>query len=239
MFDAAVTAACARYRSSGRVAYHFARGKLRGDPVYRAVLETGLVPNGGTLLDLGCGGGLLLTLLAEVRRLGGPSPRLVGVETRPGAAAVARAALGTDAEIITADVRNRPLPAARAIVLFDVMSMMPAKDQDALLALLVDALEPGGLLLLREVDAAAGWRFRTVQLANRCKAFLLRTAGVHFHFRPREEWRRWLESAGLSVAWHPMGRGTPFANVLLVARKAGPAPGLDCASGAKQPGALP
>lgn len=208
-----------RYRSSGRVAFHFARGKLRRDPVYEAVFSGGFLSAEGTLLDLGCGGGLLLALLATAARTGVPTPRLIGVETRLRAAAVARAALGEDGEIVTADARVRPLPRARTIVLFDVLSMMPAADQDALLRAVVEALESGGLLLVRDADAGAGWRFRSVGFANRFKAWALRTRGVHFHFRTREGWREWLEEAGLSVEAFPMGRGTPFGNVLFAARK--------------------
>jgi SAM-dependent methyltransferase len=219
MFEDAMKAACERYRPAGRLAYHFARGKLRGDPVYRALFEGGWLPGDGVLLDLGCGGGLLLALVAEARRRGGPAPRLIGVETRPGAVAVARTALGGEAEILTGDVRTEALPPARAIALLDVLSMMPAADQDALLRVLVAALEPGGVLLVRDVDAGAGWRFRTVAVANRFKAWALRTRGVRFHFRTLDGWRAWLGAAGLAVESRPMGRGTPFANVLLIARK--------------------
>jgi len=224
-FAAIVAHASARYRSSGRTAYHFARGKLRGDPVYRAVLEGGLLPDAGTVLDLGCGGGLMLAALASARGLSGAAPtsasarRLVGVETRPGAAAIARRALGDEAEIVTDDVRRRQLPRAHAILLFDVLNMMRAADQDALLAVLLSALEPGGVLLVREADAAAGGRFRAVRVGNTLKAWLTGASTREFHFRPRAEWCRWLEKAGLTVETHPMGMGTPFGNVLLMGRK--------------------
>lgn len=226
-FAEIVAHASARYRPSGRTAYHFARGKLRGDPVYRAVLEGGLLPEAGTVLDLGCGGGLMLAVLASVRVLSGAAPtsasawRLVGVETRPKAAAIARRALGGEAEIVTDDVRRRPLPRAHVILLFDVLNMMRAADQDALLAALLRSLEPGGVLLVREADAAAGWRFRAVRASNSLKAWLTGASAREFHFRPLAGWRRWLEKAGLAVETHPMGMGTPFGNVLLVGRKRG------------------
>lgn len=224
-FSAIVAHAANRYRPSGRMAYHFARGKLRGDPVYRAVLEGELLPEAGTVLDLGCGGGLMLAALASARGLSGAAPtsvsarRLVGVETRPRAAAIARQALGDEAEILTGDVRRRPLPPAHAILLFDVLHMMRAPDQDALLAALLSSLEPGGILFVREADAAAGWRFHVVRAANTLKAWLSGASAGEFHFRPLAEWRRWLEQAGLAVETHPMGQGTPFGNVLLVGRK--------------------
>ena len=54
MFEDILHDACERYRPAGRIAYHFARGKLRGDPVYRAVWEGGLLPAEGTLLTHVC-----------------------------------------------------------------------------------------------------------------------------------------------------------------------------------------
>ena len=51
------------YRNAGLFAYNFARGKLGGDPVFRAVLERGLLVGRGHILDLGCGQGLLAAWL--------------------------------------------------------------------------------------------------------------------------------------------------------------------------------
>jgi SAM-dependent methyltransferase len=191
--------------------------------LYRAVIEGDLLPREGTLLDLGCGGGLMLAVLASARVLQtsstSSSMRLVGMETRMKAAAVARRALAGDAEIVTDDVRHRPLPSARAVLLFDVLSMMRAADQDALLAAVLAALEPGGVLLVREADAGAGGRFHTVNLGNRLKAWASGRSARDFQFRTLADWRRWLEQAGFAVEVRPMGMGTPFGNVLLVARR--------------------
>jgi hypothetical protein len=59
-----VDAAAGRYRAAGRFAYHFARGRLSGDPVFGTLLTQGLVPGGARILDLGCGQGLLASWLA-------------------------------------------------------------------------------------------------------------------------------------------------------------------------------
>ncbi len=67
--------ASARYRRGGRFAWHFARGKLRHDPVFRALLEHGDIGAGARVLDIGCGQGLLASLLAACDDAGG-APRL-------------------------------------------------------------------------------------------------------------------------------------------------------------------
>ena len=41
-----------------------------------------------------------------------------------------------------------------------------------------------------------------------------------YHCRPAAEWQRRLAEAGFRVETHPMSQGSPFANVLMVARGA-------------------
>jgi len=56
-------AATRPYIGAGQYAWHFARGKLRHDPVFFSLLRRGLLPERGNLLDLGCGQGVLLSLI--------------------------------------------------------------------------------------------------------------------------------------------------------------------------------
>jgi SAM-dependent methyltransferase len=223
--------ASARYRRCGRFDREFARKKLRADPVYTRILAEGWLPDGGTILDLGCGRGLMLALLAAARRhvasgawpaawpLPPTSVQLVGIDHRLKATAVAREALGDDARIITADVTAEPLPPSRAVLLFDVLHMIDRPDQEALLRRIRSALEEDGILLLREADASAGWRFRITRLGNRCTALWRRAFRQQFHYRSLDEWTRSLSELGFEVATHSMSAGTPFANVLLRARR--------------------
>jgi 2-polyprenyl-3-methyl-5-hydroxy-6-metoxy-1,4-benzoquinol methylase len=61
--------ACDPYRKAGLFAYFFARGKLGSDPVYRAILERGLLLGRLRILDLGCGQALLTAWLQAAARL--------------------------------------------------------------------------------------------------------------------------------------------------------------------------
>src|SRR6478609_10706319 len=65
---ALVTAASEPYQRAGRFAWHFARGKLRWDPVFSHLLARGLIAPRTRVLDIGCGQGLLASLLAAAAR---------------------------------------------------------------------------------------------------------------------------------------------------------------------------
>lgn len=236
VFDTLVRHASNRYVGSSIVAWEFARGKLRGDPLYREVLFGGWLPSGGRLLDIGCGQGLMLALLAEAERIardgGAPTgvglprfSRLVGIEMRAHRARLARAALGPDADIIESDARTVSPGGCRVVLLFDVLHMMSGAEQDALLSAAVGALEPGGVILVREADASAGLRFEAVRIGNRLTALASGAWRQRLTFRTVSQWRECFSRHGLEVEDTFTGKGTPFANHLfrLTVRQAGSA----------------
>jgi uncharacterized protein (DUF2062 family)/trans-aconitate methyltransferase len=224
-----------RYIPAGVFAWEFVRGKLRHDPLYFALLARGGLPEEGLLLDLGCGRGILMALLATARAQAergifpagwtapGPGLRFQGVDFRDKAARAARQALGGEATISTADLRAlRPgeLPQAAAIFLLDVLHYLAPEEQEELLDHAAAALAPGGLLVVREADAAAGGAFARTRAAERLAALLRGDLRQRLAFRSAAEWTARLAERGLAVRAIPMSRGTPFANVLLEARAA-------------------
>lgn len=211
-----VKAASRPYRAAGRFAWHFARGKLGGDPAFRHFLEARLIPEGARVLDLGCGQGLLAALL----RAAG-APRLAGyrgIELMASDVARAQRALGDDCGVVQGDIRSAEYGAADTVVILDVLHYMPHPDQDAVLRRVREALSPGGTLLLRVGDAAAGLPFRLSNWVDWSVAFARGHGATRFHCRSVAQWRGALEGLGFTVRAEPMSRGTPFANVLLVAR---------------------
>ena len=203
-----------RYEAVSKTAKYFARGKLSGDPVYEQAL--GVLPSGGTLLDIGCGQGLMLALLIETA-----APRfdrMIGIETRPRMARLARAAVGDHAEIIEADARTLDLEPCSAALLFDVVQMMSPQEQESMIATVTSMLAPNGVILLREADAAAGWRFEVVRISNRLKSFLIGTWRVRKHYRTHDEWLRCFDRLGLRAEVFSTATHELLGNVLFVAR---------------------
>lgn len=225
-------AACAPYRSSGNFAYHFTRGKLRGDPAFTAILARGLLTNSSHILDLGCGQGLLAAWLvaAEACTERGiwpdtwPSaPRLRsirGIDRARRDIECARRALGDRAEFLLGDIRETSFGMADAVVILDVLHFMDRKSQEQVLHRVRAALLPQGILLLRIGNAAAGLRFEISKWVDHSITLARSGELTRFHCRPLEEWLSLLGSSGFQCRAIPMSAGTLFANVLLVASPA-------------------
>ena len=223
--------AAQRYRASGLFAWKFARGKLAGDPAYFGILEHALIPDSARVLDLGCGQGLVAAWLVAARarydngqwpaHIAAP-PRIrhfTGIELMESDVDRARKALGDRAQFIVGDVRTAGFAEADAAIILDVLHYMSPSEQMAVLERVRDALQPSrGVLLLRVGDASAGWRFHYSWWVDRIVTFLRGHRLTALHCRPVSEWHAALESLGFAVDPVPMSTGTPFANVLLIAR---------------------
>ncbi len=144
------------YRSLGRFAAGFAWGKTRFDPCFWAAWER--LPREGVILDLGAGEGLLGSYLHAA----GSRVSLVGLDVDEARIRRARAVASPGDQYDVGDARTAPLPeGCAAVVALDVLHYLQPAEQDAVLARMVAALAPGGMILLRDPDtdrgAAAAW----------------------------------------------------------------------------------
>jgi SAM-dependent methyltransferase len=225
-----VEAASAPYAAAGRFAYHFARGKLKGDPVFEAILAHGLLARREQILDLGCGQGLLAAWLAAARGSwhagrwpdGWPEPPLAasirGIELVDRYAQRARTALGRQAEFIVADVRRADFGRADAVVILDVLHYIEYADQQRILERVRRSLTSDGVLLLRIGDAGAGLGFLLTTWVDKMVMLGSGRGWGRLHCRSTAEWRELLSGAGFESKELPMSVGTPFANVLIIAK---------------------
>jgi len=224
-----VDAASEPYRRAGRVAWHSARGKLAGDPVFRHVVSSGLIAPYSRVLDIGCGRGLLAGLIgaAGMAAQGGRWPigwaeppagaRVTGIDLAARDIERARDAHGESAEFVCADMRTADFPAADSVVILDALHYIELDEQDEVLRRVRAALPVGGRLVLRVGDAASRLGFAMSQCVDRAVAAWRRQHRPPAAGRTLAQWETRLTGLGFEVDSLPMGRGTPFPNVLLVA----------------------
>lgn len=225
-----VDAAAERYLTVGLSTWEFAHSKLEMDPVYLSILRDGALPDEGILYDLGCGQGLMLSLLSAARDryragdwpAGWPTPpsalELRGIELRPRIAKRAQELLHGLATVEARDLSVSLLPQCQAALLVDVLHLMPADVQDRLLDQVARALTPGGVLVVREADAAGGWRFQMVRIGNRLTAIVHGKFRRRFAFRAADAWVSRLATFGFEIEQLTHGRSGPFANFVVYAR---------------------
>jgi SAM-dependent methyltransferase len=237
------TAASAPYRSSGRFTWHFARGKLGRDPVFRGLLERGDLPTGARVVDIGCGQGLLASLLQAAGDLAAAGrwpltwplpPRAEsyhGIELMPRDVERARKATAGFAlapSFECHDMRLAVLPPCELVVILDVLHYVDHAAQSALLTRVRDALLQGRRgtgpgpaqprrLVLRVGDAASPRGFAISQWVDRAVTLIRGHRVPPTWGRPLAGWVTLLQELGFAVRSVPMSQGTPFANVLLVA----------------------
>ena len=220
-FITLVETAALPYLEEGRFVHGFVRGKLLHDPVYREILSMNLIPDEGKVIDLGCGRGNFLALLTTQRKskaeMNG-SLIFQGFELRKKDARIARNGLGIGADIIHADLRSLVLPDCQIVFLIDVLMYMQKGEQKALLKEVVRVLKSNGVLIIREADADAGFPFWVTWVVERFCALSRGHWRQRYGYRSQQEWKRLLEQLGFIVESSPMSQGTPFANILLIAR---------------------
>ncbi len=191
----------------------FVRWKLRLDRIFGLLAAENL--GSGTVVDLGCGYGMALSLAAfsDNRR------RLVGCDLDAHRIAVAREALGTlNADLSVADIRHFELPPAGLILILDVLQYLLADEQLALLKRCCSALAPQGKLVFRVHDRERGL-WSTITMAFDRLIFACGGAGVRPLMLSAAEYRSALENAGMQVEERRFRNRLPLAHILFIAKK--------------------
>jgi SAM-dependent methyltransferase len=142
---------------------------LTRERVWRPLVAMHVAPRPGeTIVDVGCGTGSLVSLLAEVA----PGARIVGLDPDPDMLAVARHKAGPAVEwhVGMGDAVAELLGAGTADTVVSSLVLHQCPDKPALLAAMHALLRPGGKLVIADygLQRTRPMRlaFRTVQLAD-------------------------------------------------------------------------
>lgn len=219
------------FQASGRFAYHYARGKLGGDCIFRELLKRGILPARGHFLDLGCGQGSLFAWLLAARELyqegqwpaDWPCPpqplSLRGVELMQNDVDRAMLAFGADHPLVRVehgDMNQVDFGRPDAITILDALHYFDHTQQVRVLERIYAALPPGGLFLTRIGDASAGLPFHVSNWVDHVVTFMRGHRLPRLYCRSLSAWKLLLSEVGFDVKSEAMHEGKPFANVMLV-----------------------
>jgi 2-polyprenyl-3-methyl-5-hydroxy-6-metoxy-1,4-benzoquinol methylase len=158
------------------------------------------VSPGSTVLDIGCGAGLLVLGLAVTGR----ASSAVGIDTNARAVAIATEAADSLPEFGVASrerfvfrhvksAEDWPVGPFDAVTLVDVLHHVPPGDQESMLALAARRVRPGGLLIYKDMRTRPRWR----AWANQLHDLLL--ARQRVHHPPSESVAAWCAGCGLRL----------------------------------------
>jgi 2-polyprenyl-6-hydroxyphenyl methylase/3-demethylubiquinone-9 3-methyltransferase len=171
------------------------------------------LPPGGRVLDLGCGYGIAANYLA----LSSPGRSVLGIDWDAKRIAIAEKTVGARPNLgfIQADVLRSEMPRADVVLMNDFLHHLSLKDQEGMLKRVGEALGPGSIVLIHEVNTRPFWKFVCSFLSD-----MVLYAFEGGHFRPPEEWVALLKGAGFSSVETVLGdQGSIFARVSYIARK--------------------
>ncbi|MGH9185586.1 MAG: class I SAM-dependent methyltransferase [Acidimicrobiales bacterium] len=191
-------------------------GRRRSCP-FDAVADR--VPPAGTVLDIGCGHGLWSLTLAAAS----PERTVLGVDIDADKlliAAAAAARLGLH-NVRFEHVETGWLPAGEwdAVVLVDVLYLLPADVALALLKAAASSVAPGGVVLVKEMDVRPRLKYEWNRFQELLATRVLRiTEGEVRQFLAPDEMAAELEGGGLETEEVPLHRRSLHPHHLVIGR---------------------
>jgi trans-aconitate methyltransferase len=217
--DAALSRTGRRYAACGLFTRYYVPAKLRFDPVHRDILMMAPPDAGpcsfGDVIDLGCGPGQLGIALLEA----GLARTVLAIDNRR--SAIRDATRAGNGLTFTAEQRDLaqpfPLPRCDTVLLIDVLYQLASEHQARLLAHIEN--NAPRLILIRTPDPDRGARSRLTHAGEVLLRRVWPHAGATVNVPTPDALRSRLTQSGYNVTVRPCSRGTPFANLLLVARR--------------------
>jgi len=199
----------------------FVRGRLASAPLPALAARA----QGTRLLDVGCGHGVLVALLA----VGFPTRRVVGIDPDERKIAWARASVGRLPNVELRACTIEALAAERAgefdtVLVADVLYLLAAEAWPPFLHAAHTLLRAGGRLVLKEAEDDGSWRVKKALLQEQLMVRLLRrthSSGA-VGFAPRATLEAAVRDAGFAIEETvPLARGYSTPHLLIVAKRIG------------------
>ena len=176
-------------------------------------------PTKGAVLDVGCGHGLLINLLARDPSRRGL--RLCGIDHDAAKIAGARRTALAGVDFSTRALDSFPDAAFDALSIVDVLYTVKRQVWGEILGGCFRALRPGGRLIVKEVVDRPRWKYWAIMAQEALSVRIFRiTKGDRPHFEAPATYRAAIAGVGFTVVEErPLASANWISHYLFVARK--------------------
>ena len=168
------------------------------------------IPAEGTIVDLGCGHGVLANYLA----LRSPRRRVLGYDLDGHRIRVAQSIGLPNAEFHCQNLFDTAPVPCQAIIVADVLHHLESLEAgEELLAMCGERLAPGGLLVVKEIGQRPLWKYLCTQPVD----FVFYKGKVRF--RSPEQFRSLFAKLGLATTFVPLHAWRPLSHMMYLCRR--------------------
>jgi len=181
---------------------------------WEAILKN--FPRGDSIIDIGCGHGVLINLLAMCDC---GYKKMIGVDLSAEKINVAKTTSSNRNSFYLTDIFDLK-ESADVYSIFDVLYLLPHNLQEKLLKYIYDILPEDGYLILKEIGKKPKWKFLINIIQESISVKLLHlTLGGKFYFKSESDFNDILKNIGFKVTVEHIDRGYLHPHILYICQK--------------------
>ncbi|MFC1714880.1 class I SAM-dependent methyltransferase [Candidatus Poribacteria bacterium] len=187
-------------------------------PIMRVLKQH--LPKRGLVLDLGCGYGFISHLVSTES----PDMAVMGIDASSRRIRAARRSIDHkgNIEFHVADLKKAPIPQCDAVMLIDILCMLPYEVQERLLTRCYERLCDGGVLVVKDTCKSPYWKYAYVYVEDLLKA-KLRVFGKEIEhslcYWNVHNFLKLLGSIGFHTTMIPLESRLPYPGVFYICKK--------------------
>ena len=157
------------------------------------------IPKSGLIIDLGCGYGIISHLLS----LSHPERKIIGFDVSHIRIETARKTESDNIQFQLADIKKAQIPTCDAVIIIDILYLIPYQDQERVLLKCFEGLNQDGVMIIKDTNKSTSWKFRYTYIEERIKTKL----GIYgrevreksLHYRSSEDFSALLKRIGFDL----------------------------------------
>ncbi len=174
------------------------------------------MPRGLALVDIGCGHGLLINIIDSYLPF---FTRLVGIDRSPDKIRIAKKTASDKISFYVSDLEQIK-ERADIYSIFDVLYLIPYKEQELLIEDIYKRLPDGGYLIIKEIDTKPPLKHILNKFEEIIMVRLLKvTFGGHFYYRSADEYIDIVRKKGFKVTSVDLQKGYMHPHVMFICQK--------------------